>query len=242
MVLPLKANCEDEKNAKRLQIIKNIVGDEISIATDVGYSEYYEDEINKKTPKKKKPRKLNMEKYNAFPAEFDDRKYVYQINKDFAEIKNMSPSADTNSYTLPDKVGDLPITGICEGAFENNPVIKKVNFKRNIKKISDRLFKNCTMLEGVQFTNNVKEIGIEAFANCTSLSAIVMKNNIQTIGSKAFANCTNLRTVKITPSVANIADDAFVGCEKAVFYCEENTYGYEYAIKHGFKAVNMKLD
>ena len=42
-------------------------------------------------------------------------------------------------------------------------------------------------------------------------------------------------------NVTRIADNAFEGCDKAVFYAERDSYGWNWAIKHGFEVKHMKL-
>lgn len=240
IVLPIKENTLNLKNAKKLMHIKKVVGNEIKIDNSIKYEDYSEKK-DKSASKKKKAQEINLAKVKEFPFTYDDTKFTYIINRDEAILTGVSEECTTSSYTVPETILDLPITSVEEAAFAGNQIMKKMNFRKNVRQIKPRLFKDCKMLEGFQLAKTTKEIGEEAFAGCESLSAAVMKNGVKKIGPKAFAGCTNLRSVKIGPNVSEISDDAFEGCTRAVFYCEADSYAEKYANDHGFKVLNMKL-
>ena len=239
VVLPIKETTLNLKNAKKLMNIKKVIGDGIKIDKSIKFEDYTEKKV--KSEKKKKVEEINLSKVKEFPFVYDDNKFTYKICREEALMTGISEECTTSSYTVPEEILGLPITTIEEGAFEGNQIMKKMNFRKNIRYIAPRLFKDCTMLEGFQVAKTTREICEEAFAGCTNLSAAVMKNGVKKIGPKAFAGCTNLRSVKIGPDVLIIADDAFEGCTRAVFYCEEGSYAEKYAKEHGFKVLNMKL-
>ena len=69
---------------------------------------------------------------------------------------------------------------------------------------------------------------------------IVLNEGLKTIYLCAFLNCKNLKKVFISSTVSKIQGDIFCGHDykDLVLYCYPNTYGYEYAVKHGYKTEN----
>jgi len=240
VVVPIPQTSLDPRNVRRKEQISQVVGQEIEINSAIEFTETVE-EISELVPGKKFP-KPNLQKAKKFPVNYDDGKFVYEVHEDHAALKLVSESCATSSYSVPANILGMPVKHLKAGAFSGNLNIKKMNFGSNLTKLEVRVCKGCTSLEGFQLGKNIKEIGDEAFEGCTSLSAAVMKKNVRKIGSRAFANCDALRSVKIPASTTIIADDAFDGCKKAVFYCEQGSYAYEYACNHGFRVVVMKLD
>ncbi len=237
VVLPIPEKCSDLRNAKKAETIKEVIGTEIRIDKTIQIKECKE-KLDLPSLKKKTD-KFDLKKIKKFPAEYDDGKFVYAVHEKHAVLMGLSAASTNLSYSVAEKLGPLPIKAIEAGAFENNQLVKKVNFRKNIPGIPKRAFKNCVSLEGFQLGGGVTVIEEEAFYGCTSLSAAVMKKKTARIESKAFANCTNLRCVKLPKNVVEIAPDAFEGCENAVFYCPEDSYAEQYAKQYGFKVVNM---
>lgn len=239
VVLPLPPKPSDKRNVDRLAKIMDVVGGEIDLNREVSYQECVErKEI-------KLPRRKAAEpdlKKASFPLSYSDGKFTYEIQKDYAVVTGVDPACETLSYSLPSKILGVDVTGLKPGAFQGNTVMKKINFKKNMPSVPEGLFRGCTALEGFQLGGGIRFIGVEAYAGCTALSAAVMKSGVEEIASRAFAGCTALRSVKIPAGVKKIAEDAFVDCPKAVFYCEEGSYGQQYARDHGFAVKVMKLD
>lgn len=242
VVLPLSQNPSDSRNAQKLKLTKEILGNEIEINQKIKVKEYIEKKEEKSSvSSKKKIAEPNLSKIDTYPITYDNGKFTYLIYKDYAKFTGISKENTTYVCSMPKNVLKLPVVGVAEGAFEGNKLIKKVNFESHILFISKRVCKDCAALEGVGLGKNVIEIKEEAFADCVNAASVVVKNKTKKIGSKAFCNCENLRSVKIPRNVTEIAEDAFEGCARVVFYCEENSYAEQYAHEHGIKAVHMKL-
>ena len=172
---------------------------------------------------------------------YDDGKLTYQIENGEAIINGISSQSPSLSLSIPESALDIPIKGIATAAFEGNDSVKKINFRKSITIIHDRLCKNCTNLEGFQLGEATAEIGEEAFCGCVSLTAAVMKHSTKKICSKAFYGCANLRSVKLPAGISEIAEDAFEDCPKVTFYCEPGSYAEQYAKEHGFRVITMDL-
>lgn len=240
VVIPINARAVDSRNIRKKEQIRKIVGNEISVNERIAISECIEKKES--AVQKKKVDELDLKKISSYPVEYDDGKFLYDVYEEYVCLEGLSADATHLSYSVPEKISKIPVTQIKEGAFEGNQIIKKINFKKSITVISERMCKDCVELEGFQLTNAVIEIGNHAFENCQRLSAAVMRRQVKKIGERAFANCTNLRSVKIPMNVMDIADNAFEGCPNVIFYCEKGSYGECYANKHGFKMINMKLE
>lgn len=237
VVLPIKDKPLKKKNMNRKRIIESIMGDQIGVNLKVQYEECVEKPRIKID--KKAPRALELTADTEYPASYDDGSFKYAVYENCVWIQGLSEMGETQSYSAPDVVMGKAVYGVLPGAFSNCKVIKKINFKKNLKFVSEKMFYGCKTLEGLQI-GNVREIHDEAFSGCAALSCIVLKN-VETIGEKAFCNCTALRSVKISPKVRYISEDAFEGCLKAVFYCEKGSYAENYATDHGFDVVYMKM-
>lgn len=239
VVLPISKNAKDRRNISKMLLIEDVIGEEIAVSKDVLVQECIERKVEEEVKSKSEP--IDLEKVNVFPVMYDDGKFVYALYRSSANIAGLSPSAESSSYSIPAKVCGVPVTGLRVGALENNQLMKKLNFGKNIQSVNERACKDCLQIEGFQLGRNVTEIKDEAFSGCTNLVAAVMRNKVVKVGSKAFQNCGNLRSVKIPKNVLEIADDAFAGCEKMIIYCEANSYAEQYAKTHGFAFVNMRL-
>lgn len=240
VVLPINAHALDPRNIRKKQQIAEIMGEEIRLADGYLYHECIE---KPELPGGgKKAAKLNLAKVKEFPVEYDDGKFVFSIDRKAATLKGISPDCATSSYSVPSKVLELPVVTLAPGAFRGNPNMKKINFSMSLSEISRDACRDCLQLEGFQLGSKITTICPEAFAGCVRLSAVTMRTKVQRIESGAFRGCSALRSVKIPANVAFIADDAFDGCDKAVFYCEADSYALYYAQAHGFRVVIMELE
>ena len=238
VVLPIKEKSMDVKNkVNRLTWIGKVLGNEIAANTDIAFEHFAEDPTT--APEARNEKKLNLASLKELSVKYDSGTFVYTVWKDHVRLDALSENSGAVSFTVPDVLLKIPVTEIGEGAFEGGQKIGKINFKKNVVKISKRLCRNCINLEGVQLGSGVREIEAEAFENCVRLSSAVLKGAVKKVGEKAFANCINLRSVKIASGVTEIADNAFEGCARVVFYCAEGSYAERYAKAHGFPVKFM---
>lgn len=239
VVLPINKKPIDPRNIKKKVQIAEILGEEIENNKNIHFSEC----IEKLTIPQKKNEIMqpDLSNANTIPVEHDNGKFVYTIGKEVT-LNALSKEFEQASFTIPAKLLGRPVTKVKEGAFENNIFVKKINFTRNLKVVSEKMCKNCKDLEGFQLGSNIVEIATEAFAGCDKLISATMSKNVKKIGSKAFKNCISLKSVKIPSGVTEIAEDAFEGCQVLTFYCESDTYAEKYAQSHKFNVINMKLE
>ena len=90
---------------------------------------------------------------------------------------------------------DDSITGICEGAFENNPAIQMVEISEGVTSIGKEAFAGCISLDCIRIPSSVTVIHECAFSGCCALTSIQIPSTVIEIGGKAFNLCTRLRSV-----------------------------------------------
>lgn len=80
--------------------------------------------------------------------------------------------------------------------FNNNGVIQKVVFGKNLKKIRYGILQNCPNLTEVDFSNanKLEEIGERAFYDC-NINNLSIPKCVKVIGKEAFYNNSNLETL-----------------------------------------------
>ena len=239
VVTPINAHPMDPRNIRRKQQIAEVMGTEISQATDIKVHETIE--RLEELPPVKLP-KPNLAKAKSFPVSYDDGKFRFSAYKDYAVLDGISPDCTTSSYSVPANVLGVAVSELAEGAFRGSTTMMKINFSKSLSAISKAACKDCKVLEGFQLGSKIVKIEEEAFAGCKRLSAAVMRSKVRRIESRAFAGCTGLRSVKLPENVTFIADDAFEGCSMATFYCEEDSYAARYAEAHGFPVIIMDLE
>ncbi len=243
VVVPLRENCKDAGNRKRLEIIREIIGTDIGITKDIRLDEIHEAKVLSVAQKvKNKTGAAEKTEKAADPEIWDDGSFRYRIHEDHAVIEKFSPQAKSLAYSVPGDIRGVPVTVIEEEALSGNAAVKKINFSRRIHAFSRGICKGCTSLEGFQTSRQATVIGEEAFAGCTSLQAIVMRKKMERIESRAFAGCTSLRSAKLSAAITFIAEDAFEGCGDFTIYCEMGTYAEEYAERHGIRHVSMVFE
>lgn len=111
--------------------------------------------------------------------------------------------------TIPDKVGEYPVTAIGNSAFFLNVNITSVTIPAGVTSIGNTAFSGCTGLSSVNIAAGVVTIGESAFLLCTNLTSVNIPDSVTAIGSSAFRGCTALTSLTIGSGVATIGGTAF---------------------------------
>ncbi len=82
----------------------------------------------------------------------------------------------TGTVTIPEKVGDLPVTGIESEAFAGCTGLEAVEIPRSVTTIGDGAFDGCSALETVTIHSTVTTIGAGAFDGCTTLKKVIAED------------------------------------------------------------------
>lgn len=142
------------------------------------------------------------------------------------------------SITLPSTLKNFD-----ETFFDNCPMLLEININEENP--------NYTSVDGVVFTNDmsnlicypegrknesytipneVTNISKYAIENNNNLKEIIVSSSVNNIDENAFINCDNLEKVVIGNNVSEIKKDILDGSNKAVIYCEKESYAMHYAI------------
>ena len=135
---------------------------------------------------------------------------------------------------LPDKLLNINVAQINDGAFENCERLTSVTLPNNLKKIGAGAFQNCTKLKTVAQLSSVTTIEDKAFENCESLQSIALPGGLKTLGQGVFNNSgitqltvpgnlgvldrrtfsgwTGIKHVKVSSPIYEIGIECFSGC------------------------------
>ena len=108
-------------------------------------------------------------------------------------------NATYTDLKIPGTVGNIAVTGIAEGCFEEGFVeyIKTLTIEDGgaLKEIGANSFADAVALESADIGNSVEIIGTEAFLNCNKLKEVTLGSGINLIGERAFKGCSSLELV-----------------------------------------------
>ncbi len=115
---------------------------------------------------------------------------------------------------IPSTLGLLPVTGIADGAFEQNHAITEVVIPEGVTSIGDRAFNDCTALTSVSFPSTLQTVGSCAFYTCGSLAKVELPAGVTSIGDYAFFGCQSLVSASVPGSVSDWGQATFGYCYK----------------------------
>lgn len=151
----------------------------------------------------------------AAPFDFNNFYFDYSMvsNSDGQYIVITELLVSQTDITIPDTIYDIPVRGIGESAFADNPDITSVTFGSNITSIGANSFGGCTALESITFSVSASDIqiGEYAFTNCTALQSVEIPDNVTSVGRGAFYDCKALKDVTISKNLTDIGGRAFAG-------------------------------
>ena len=115
--------------------------------------------------------------------------------------------AAEGDIVIPDDV-----TGIADGAFENNEELTSITIPDSVTFIGSDAFKGCRKLERAVLPEGLTRIYNGTFSGCTALSSVNIPESVSFIFDEAFHDCKGLTRLTLPDSVTGIYPDAFSGC------------------------------
>ena len=152
----------------------------------------------------------------ASAAEFtadDGNSYQYEIDGGQAYITGVTLGDGVTALNIPASIGDTPVVGIEDNAFDGNDVITTVSIPASVTSIGQKAFQECGNLASVSLPRGLKSLGFAAFYNCTSLTDVVLPEDFSgTLQTSVFQNCSALTSIVIPKGVTELGGWAFCGC------------------------------
>lgn len=118
-----------------------------------------------------------------------------------------------STLTIPQKLGNITVTGIGDRVFNNCDSLTRISLPNTVTGIGESAFAWCSNLETITTGNGLVSIGKEAFYRCESLKSIKLPESMSGIGTAAFMQCTSLTSINIPKGVLSIPSDCFLECE-----------------------------
>ncbi len=152
---------------------------------------------------------IGTKSYDYTESFGDKGKATYKIYPDHAELRLLEGTE--KSYTVPDKVKNVPVTIIGQKCLKpensideltitnpdtrfrlfafSNAAIKKLNLPDHMEKIDAYSAFSYSDLEEVNIPSSVKSISSQAFIGCSRIKKLRLPSGIEDIGYGAFAGC-----------------------------------------------------
>ncbi len=130
----------------------------------------------KETPMKKS---LN----HAQPKLIDGLKYA--LSEDKTSYRCLGVNGKKRSeIIIPDTFNGLPVTVICESAFDGCYSLRMVKIGDNVREIDEYAFCDCNSLQSVTVGKSVKRIGNFAFEGCFKLVEVINHSDLDIASGK----------------------------------------------------------
>ncbi len=132
------------------------------------------------------------------------------------QVKITAYIGTASSVIIPNRIENLPVTGIETGAFLNNTFITSVTMSDKIYSIGKEVFSGCLLLNSVHLSNALTEITERLFYNCIALSSVNIPTKITVVDNYAFYRCS-ITSVMLPSTVLRIGDSAFYECSRMTY-------------------------
>lgn len=147
-----------------------------------------------------------------------DTLFDYEEEDGQITIKSYIGFDDLDVVVIPDRINDLMVTKIGEGAFEHCEGVKEVILPKGLKIIGKEAFK-FSGISSIILPESLSVIEYGAFSG-TKLDSIHIPSSIKSIAPLTFCACTKLKWVSLANGITSIDNYAFSGCEnlkKSIF-------------------------
>lgn len=178
-----------------------------------------------------------FERYDFISRNYAEGEMEATLYTDHAVINKWKGGG--TSFSVPDTVNSLPLTGIGQSAFSHKE-LKEIQFSDQIRNVRYCAFYKCDNLTVVDLPKSLQILDRSAFSTCANLREVYMQHGVIEIGYRAFGNCRNLEKVIIPASVNRIGDEAFVNCKKLSICGTPGSYAEEYANKHQISFLALR--
>ena len=147
----------------------------------------------------------------------------YDIFKGYAAVNCVSDE-NTEEFTVPETINDVPVVGIEWGAFRNCKNIKKLTLGKNVSvmewsAIAEQTMEEIavtadnesfTVADGILYSKDMKTV--VAFPPSANTSEVKIADEAETIAPYAFISCHKLTKIELSSNIREIGMEAFAGC------------------------------
>ncbi len=137
--------------------------------------------------------------------------YTYKNLGTNIQIVGFENTKDT-VVSVPQKIDNLSVTEIAEGAFAGCETIQTITLPSTISVIGERAFAGCKGLKSFSFPAKISEVPEGMFMGCESLTSVNFYGDVTTIGARAFKDCTSIENFVFPEKLTTIGVEAFFGC------------------------------
>lgn len=175
---------------------------------------------------------------------FDDYLF-FKIQPDNTLTLVSYESTNPQLVIFPERVADMPVTGISAHAFDKSrSFIELVLLPNSITTIEDGAFADCTMLEEIIIPDGVTEIRENTFKGCSSMKSAYLPAKLKYIHASAFEGCSSLLNLELPEGLEKIGSNAFSGCETLMELnlpaSVSNIYGSAFSGCTSLRTVTLK--
>lgn len=152
-----------------------------------------------------------------------DWKAIFSCKTVGGNITISKYKGDDTVVTVPDMIGNKPVTAIGTYAFspdkrgtkaddkERFKKITSVHLGKNITEICDHAFSGCSALIEINTPESLNTIGKCAFYGCSSLKEYIFPEKLDIVEFRVLSACTSIEEVRIPEGVTEIGENAFEG-------------------------------
>ncbi|MBO7151341.1 MAG: leucine-rich repeat protein, partial [Clostridia bacterium] len=149
----------------------------------------------------------------------------FEINEDGWIVKY---NGKENHIEIPEYIGGVKITGICEKAFYLSEV-QRVHMPY-IETIGTQAFRGCSSLVYIE-APQLEKIDLHAFYGCTKLNTFLLGENLKDVAGGAFYS-TGITSFKMHPNNKNLyTDGKGIYSKSELLTVVPNSSGLDYEIK-----------
>jgi hypothetical protein len=137
--------------------------------------------------------------------------FTYTTNDTSAAITGYTGPG--GNVTIPDAIGDKPVTSIGTWAFINCTNMTGIAIPNSVTALGAYVFRGCSGLTNVVIPNSVTSFGAGTFGGCSSMTNVTLPDNVTNIMDDMFNGCSKLANITLPDSVMSIGEAAFYGCK-----------------------------
>ena len=149
------------------------------------------------------------EEDNTVTVNTENGAFHFRLAEDHSEL--VYYSGEDTELNIPAEAGGLPLTKICDNAFDRAKTVETVTVPEGVTEIGNSSFSHMEALKKIVLPSTLKKIGLTAFDYSRALEEADLPEGLESIGRGAFMD-TALKNVELPASVQQIGSVPFANC------------------------------